>query len=138
MARLDGALRILAFEPFDTGSHRAVRESITRHSRHEWTWFKRPGRAWKWRMRLAAAEMVEEAERAGALAREFDAVFATSLMGVADLRALLPAGLRRLPLVLYMHENQAAYPLDVVRWWDGDRSADDAKPGATNEATPPP
>ncbi|MHC4448499.1 MAG: tRNA-queuosine alpha-mannosyltransferase domain-containing protein [Planctomycetota bacterium] len=104
-------LQVLAFEPFDGGSHRAVRESIDRHSRHCWRWFTRPARGWKWRMRLAACELVEATRSAGALEEQFDVIFCTSLMGAADLRALLPAGLRERPLVLYMHENQAAYPL---------------------------
>jgi glycosyltransferase involved in cell wall biosynthesis len=103
-------LRVLAFEPFDAGSHRAVRESISRWSRHEWMWITRPGRNWKWRMRLAAIEMVDAARSRGVLDAHVDAVFATSLMSAADLRAMLPARLRAVPLVLYMHENQAAYP----------------------------
>ena len=60
MEERTGRLRILAFEPFDAGSHRAVRETITGRSRHAWTWITRPGRAWKWRMRLAALEMAEQ------------------------------------------------------------------------------
>ena len=32
------SLRILAFNPYDAGSHAAVRESISRHSRHAWRW----------------------------------------------------------------------------------------------------
>ncbi len=62
-------------------------------------------------MRLAAVELVESAARQGLLAGGLDAIFATSLMSASDLRALLPAGLRDVPLVLYMHENQAAYPV---------------------------
>ncbi len=103
-------LRIVAFEPFDRGSHRAVRESISRHSRHQWRWLTRPGRAWKWRMRLAAVELLEEAADRGLFEPPVDAIFTTSLLSAADLRALLPAGLRGTPLILYMHENQAAYP----------------------------
>ena len=103
-------LRILGFEPFDGGSHRAVRESITRHSQHEWTWITRPARQWKWRMRLAAIEMVGAADRQGAFAEPVDAIFVTSLMSTADLRGMLPPHMRSVPIILYMHENQAAYP----------------------------
>jgi glycosyltransferase involved in cell wall biosynthesis len=104
------SLRILGFESFDTGSHRAVRESITRWSRHEWTWLTRSGRAWKWGMRLGAIELVDQATARGVLEGALDAVFVTSLISAADLRALLPASLRALPMILYMHENQATYP----------------------------
>ena len=103
-------LHVLGFESYDTGSHRAVRELISAHSRHHWTWLTRPGRGWKWRMRLAAVELVEMAAASGRFDEPIDAIMATSLMGVADLRALLPARLRGVPIILYMHENQAAYP----------------------------
>lgn len=107
----DRRLRILGFEPFNAGSHRAVRTSISRHSRHAWTWFTRPGRAWKWRMRLAAMELHDQARASGALDQPFDVVFATSLMSLADLRALMAkAGHADARFILYMHENQAAYP----------------------------
>jgi glycosyltransferase involved in cell wall biosynthesis len=104
-------LRILAFEPFDGGSHRAVRASISRHSRHAWRWFTAPARSWKWRMRLGAMHLVDDARAAGALEDPIDAIFTTSLLSVPDLIASLPAGLRSVPVVLYMHENQAAYPV---------------------------
>lgn len=111
MRKNSRSLRVLAFEPYDCGSHRVVRESISRHSRHRWTWFTRPGRGWKWRMRLAAVELLDAAMAAGALHEPIDAIVATSLLGAADLRALLPAGMRAIPIILFMHENQAAYPL---------------------------
>jgi len=106
----DRHLRILAFEPYDAGSHRAVRESISRHSRHEWTWLTRPGRAWKWRMRIGALEMLQQAGAAGAFDRPIDLIFATSLLSLSDLIAGLPPPLRGTPTMLYMHENQIAYP----------------------------
>ncbi|MCH8823196.1 MAG: DUF3524 domain-containing protein [Planctomycetes bacterium] len=104
------SLKILAFEPFDSGSHRSVRQSISQHSRHNWTWLTRPGRAWKWRMRLAAIELIQQAHVQCAFDTPADLIFVTSLLSAADLRALLPAELRSVPLVVYMHENQAAYP----------------------------
>ncbi len=62
-------------------------------------------------MRLAAVELVDAATAAGALDDPVDAIVATSLLSAADLRALLPAPMRAIPIILYMHENQAAYPL---------------------------
>jgi len=128
----DAKLRVLAFEPFDTGSHRAVRESISRHSRHAWTWCRLPGRAWKWRMRLAALDLVAQAEAAGALRQRVDVVFATSLLSLADLRAMLPPALRRAPSVLYMHENQAAYPVGPLRSGNPDAADRDVHFALTN------
>jgi hypothetical protein len=54
-------------------------------------------------------------------------VFVTSLVSLADLAALLPAELARTPRILYMHENQAAYPSAAGR---GDPR--DAHAAATN------
>jgi len=61
-------------------------------------------------MRIGAMEMLAEAQAAGALDRPIDAVFATSLLSLADLIAGLPPPLRGTPTILYMHENQVAYP----------------------------
>ena len=62
-------------------------------------------------MRLAAIEMIDEAKAGGFLEDPLpDAIFTTSLLSVCDLRAALPRGARDIPIVLYMHENQAEYP----------------------------
>jgi hypothetical protein len=41
----------------------------------------------------------------------FDVVFATSMCSLADFRGSVRGSIARLPHVLYMHENQAAYPV---------------------------
>ena len=71
-------------------------------------------------MRLAAIELTQLAQQQGAFDPLPDLIFVTSLLSAADLRALLPAKLRSVPLVVYMHENQAAYPYS-------DRNEVDAK-----------
>jgi glycosyltransferase involved in cell wall biosynthesis len=104
-------LRVLGFEPFDAGSHEAIRRSISRHSRHDWTWVTSAGRAWKWRMRTAAIHMTDGLESLHERKGPFDIVVASSLMSLADLRAFWDrAGMPRAAFVLSMHENQAAYP----------------------------
>ncbi len=106
-------LNILAFESFDGGSHRQFRESITKHSRHDWRWITRPPRAWKWRMTVSALEMVDDAIQQGV--EKPDGIFTTSLTDVAALRSALPQGWRDIPLLLYMHENQVVYPSNEPR-----------------------
>jgi len=61
-------------------------------------------------MRLAAIELIQQAREQEAFDPPPDVIFITSLLSGADLRALLPPKLRSIPLVVYMHENQAAYP----------------------------
>ena len=99
---------ILAFESFDGGSHKQFRETLTKHSSHDWTWITRPPRSWKWRMAISAIEMVDDALKKGVV--KPDCLFCTSLTDVAVLRSALPRGWRDIPIVLYMHENQVAYP----------------------------
>jgi glycosyltransferase involved in cell wall biosynthesis len=109
--------RVLAFEPWDGGSHAAVRGSISRHSRHDWTWCTLPARGWRWRLRTGAWTLAEQA--AEHAARPFDVIVASGLLSLPDLIAALRTGpwaARRgdaawpPPTVLVMHENQAAYP----------------------------
>lgn len=97
-------LRVALLEPFFGGSHRAAAEGWARHSRHDVRLEALPPRFWKWRMRGAALEFARRLEPRLA---EVDVVFATALLDVAQLKALLPA---RVPTVLYFHENQVAYP----------------------------
>lgn len=104
-------MRILAFQPWDGGSHRAVRESIIRHARHDWSWVALDPVGPRWRLRLGALELVDRAAEVGALKTPPDVLFTTGLLDGAQLRAALPPSLRSLPLVVYMHENQAAYPV---------------------------
>lgn len=104
-------MRILALNPFHTGSHKAFLEGWQRHSRHDFTTLTLPGRHWKWRMRTAAIEL---APQVNALAREghtWDAIWATDMLNLAELIALLDEPLRTIPTILYMHENQLAYPV---------------------------
>jgi glycosyltransferase involved in cell wall biosynthesis len=98
-------LRVLALEPFFDGSHRAALEVWARRVPAEWTLLTLPGRHWKWRMRGAAAYFASRPE----LAADFDLVFATSFVPLAEMVGLAPK-LAAVPKVLYFHENQLAYP----------------------------
>lgn len=103
-------VNILAFESFDGGSHKQFRKTLAMHSSHNWHWVTLPPKDWKWRMTIGAKELLTRAEREGCLDQVPDVIFVTSLVDAAALRALLPEQLRNIPLVLYMHENQVAYP----------------------------
>ena len=102
--------RILAFESWDEGSHAAVREQLELHGAHDWNWITLPRGHWRWRLRLGAPELIDQAQQRGVFNESWDMVFATSLMSLSDLVALMPASCAELPRILYMHENQAAYP----------------------------
>jgi len=108
-------VRILFLEPYDGGSHRAFREGLARHSRHEVTSLTLPARFWKWRMRGAAPWFADRIAAEGAAA---DLIVATDFLNTADLRGLLRPPLDRAPLLLYMHENQLTYPLSPDEEFD--------------------
>ena len=117
MSRDRSRHQILGFEPWDHGSHQAARRSWSRHGGCEWAWVTLPRGHWRWRMRLGAPALVSIAEQAGVFDRgcHWDAIFASSLCSLSDLISLMPASYAQIPRVLYMHENQAAYPASVGR-----------------------
>ena len=103
-------MRILGFEAWDGGSHRSVRESLVRHGAAQWTWATLPPGPWRWRQRLGMVELVAIAREQGLLQQSWDCFLCTSLLAVGELRGLLPAALRTVPIVMLVHENQVAYP----------------------------
>ena len=107
---------ILFIEPYDGGSHRAFREGLARHSRHQFTHLTLPARYWKWRMRGSAAWFADLAN--GLAQRSFDLLFVTGFLNLADFRGLLAPPLDRIPALLYMHENQLTYPLSPEEQFD--------------------
>ena len=107
-------LRIAAVEPYFGGSHRQFLVDLMRHSRHQVELFTLPPRMWKWRVRGAALQLARQLNAAG----DFDLLLCSDFVNVADLRALLVPRLRPRPILLYMHENQLAYPLSPDEEFD--------------------
>jgi glycosyltransferase involved in cell wall biosynthesis len=97
--------KILFLESFYGGSHQDFADGMVEHSDYQVNLITLPARFWKWRMRGAALSFYTAVPDP----REYDCVFASDLMGLADLKALW--GDRCPPLVLYFHENQLSYPV---------------------------
>lgn len=105
--------RILSLQPYYGESHRQFIDGWVKHSRHHWHLLTLPGRHWKWRMRHAAVEFTEQIKQLAAAGKSFDAIVTTDMMNAAELKGLLVSACPeycRLPLVVYFHENQFAYP----------------------------
>jgi glycosyltransferase involved in cell wall biosynthesis len=102
-------MNVLSLQPFFGGSHQQFHEGWIKHSEHNWTTIQLPARHWKWRMRHAAIHFAEEVKQRTQAGQHWDIIVATDMMNVAELRGLTPS-LRDLPIVLYFHENQFAYP----------------------------
>ncbi len=104
-------MKILALEGYYGGSHRAFLDGWARGSRHAWELMTLPPHKWKWRMRHAAVTFTQQvAERVSAGAN-WDAVFCSDMVNVAEFLGLAPEAVRKLPVVVYFHENQLTYPV---------------------------
>lgn len=108
-------MNILVLEPYYGGSHKAFLDGLACHLPYAFEFLTLPAHSWKWRMRLAASHF------AGVLAHDphyagksYDLIFCSSLLDVAALRGLLPQHLRHTRILTYFHENQFAYPVQIL------------------------
>ncbi|MBU4276020.1 MAG: DUF3524 domain-containing protein [Proteobacteria bacterium] len=99
--------RLLFVEPYLTASHAAFAQGLMKHLPARWTLLGLPGRHWRWRMRGAAAFLADQA--AEVLARPWEALVCSDMLGLAELKGLAP-GLVNVPALVVFHENQLAYP----------------------------
>ncbi len=104
-------MRILALEPYHGGSHAAFLAGWSARSRHAWTLLTLPPFKWKWRMRHAAITLADETARAFDEGRRWDALFCSDMLNLAEFRGLAPEAIRRMPCIVYFHENQLTYPV---------------------------
>ena len=110
---MSNLLNVALLEPYYGGSHAAFVDTLRDHSRHRITLATMPARKWKWRMRGAsiwfarqATEWLDHAD-----GKSINVILCNDMLSVADLRALLPAFMRQVPIVCYFHENQLTYPI---------------------------
>ncbi len=100
-------MHIYLLEPFFTGSHRRWAQAWQNHSRHEIRCFTLPGRYWKWRMHGGAVSLAKQVLDTEVVP---DCLVATDMLDLATFAGLVVKRWPRVPLVLYMHENQLTYP----------------------------
>ncbi len=98
-------MRILFLEPFFGGSHKYFALGLKKHSSHSIELKTLPGRFWKWRMRGASLHFLSALKNLD----RYDLIMAGNLMDISQWKALSPACSP--PVILYMHENQLAYPV---------------------------
>ena len=99
--------RLLFVEPYLTASHAAFAQGLMAHAPGRWTLLGLPGRHWRWRMRGGAAYLAREA--AALLAQPWDGLVCSDMLGLAELKGLVPS-LAEMPALVVFHENQLAYP----------------------------
>jgi glycosyltransferase involved in cell wall biosynthesis len=102
--------RILALNPFHGGSHRAFLDGWRESSRHQFDVLTLPAYKWKWRMRHGAITFAEQLG-ADPRSQDWELVWSTDMLNLAEFRGLAADALGRLPFVMYFHENQLTYPV---------------------------
>ena len=104
---------LLLVEPFYTGSHKYWADELVLRSTHTIELLTLPGKFWKWRMHGAAITLADRIDGV------YDLIVVTDMLDLALFKSLLPDHLRDVPILLYFHENQLAYPLSThARDWD--------------------
>ena len=92
---------------YDAASHRRWREQLSAmFPEFEWESLLLPARFFRWRIRGNPLSWLHEP----LLQEHWDLIIATSMVDLATLRGLYPR-LAPTPCLLYMHENQFAFPL---------------------------
>jgi glycosyltransferase involved in cell wall biosynthesis len=103
-------MKILMLSPYDAVSHALWRRDLAeylaeRRPQLEVTQIALPPRYFSWRFRGNSLSL----SRHAALGQDCDLVIATSMTDLAALRGLNPT-VARVPVIVYCHENQFAYP----------------------------
>ena len=104
-------MRILALEPYYGGSHKAFLDGWSAVSRHDWSVFKLAAYKWKWRMRHSAITFADQINLCVDKGREWDLIFCSDMLNLAEFLGLAPGAVGKLPAVVYFHENQLTYPV---------------------------
>jgi glycosyltransferase involved in cell wall biosynthesis len=100
----------LLLEPYYGGSHRSFLEGLRKHVPFAFTLISLPARKWKMRMQLAAPWLATRIRELAASGARYDGILCSSFLDGAMLKTLLCRDNIHLPLLVYFHENQFAYP----------------------------
>lgn len=99
--------RVLVVEPFYGGSHRAAIDGLIGHSSHEYDILALSGEQWRSRMRRGSIELAMQSH---SLTAAPDVLLASDMLDLPAFLALTRPRFAKVPIVLYMHENQFTYP----------------------------
>ncbi|WP_297796734.1 DUF3524 domain-containing protein [uncultured Marinobacter sp.] len=98
--------RVLLLSAYDAGSHKRWREQlVASQPEFDWHVLALPPRFFRWRIRGNALTWLQEP----AFREHWDLLLVTSMVDLASVRGFHPH-LACTPALLYMHENQFAYP----------------------------
>ncbi len=106
-------MKILVLESYYGGSHKAFLDGWQKHSEHAFTLLTLPPNKWKWRMRHAAITFAQQVNSLVEQGGQWDVLFCSDMLNLAEFRGLADESVRTLPTVVYFHENQLTYPVQV-------------------------
>jgi len=101
--------RILLLSAYRSDSHASWADWLVNHLNADWRVLELPGRYFRWRIRGNPLSWLDDIP---ALLNDWqpDHILATSMVDICTVRGLHPA-LAQVPVSLYFHENQFAYPV---------------------------
>ncbi|MGI9604566.1 MAG: tRNA-queuosine alpha-mannosyltransferase domain-containing protein [Acidimicrobiales bacterium] len=102
--------RVLLLEPYGSDSHRTWVEGVSASSHHDVRSVVMAAETWRWRLRAGAIELAELALASVADGWQPDVLLVSSMVNAAALRGQLARTIGAVPMVLYMHESQFAFP----------------------------
>ena len=104
-------MKILLLSAYDAVSHRRWCDTLVgAFTEHQWTPLYLPPRHFNWRIRGNSLSWAFG--QRPLLMRGYDLIIATSMVDLSALRGFVPA-LTTIPTLVYFHENQFAYPLNI-------------------------
>ena len=106
-------MKILALEAYYGGSHQAFLEGWQTHSEHTFTLLTLLPSKWKWRMRHAAITLSQQVNEHIQSGEKWDVLFCSDMLNLAEFLGLVEESVRQLPKIVYFHENQLTYPVQV-------------------------
>lgn len=101
-------MHILALNTYHGGSHKSFITNWQKHSIHQWSMHTLPAHHWKWRMSHAAITFNQQLQEKKAA--DWDILFCTDMLNLAEFIGLADKKIQSLPRVIYFHENQLTYP----------------------------
>ncbi|MEX0995170.1 MAG: DUF3524 domain-containing protein, partial [Balneolaceae bacterium] len=101
-------MKILAIEPYYSGSHRAFLKGLQENSAHKIIPLKLDYRRWKWRMH---GDSVKLAEMSSHISEGIDLLLVSSMTNLPAFLALTNPRFAFTPKVMIMHENQLTQPM---------------------------
>jgi len=101
-------MHILALNTYHGGSHQAFISNWQSYSQHQWSLLTLPAHHWKWRMNHAAITFSSELKKK--VSHDYDVLFCTDMLNLAEFIGLAPQSIQQLPRIIYFHENQLTYP----------------------------